>query len=210
MTTKITNYIEENSDIKNKDSLAEINYALQAIFNETFKLVFLVLLFLLMGKLNYFLFSISILFSTRIFLGGYHCNTTLQCLLFTAAFFFIVTLLGPSLPKLNIILYYVVALISIALVLFNAPFPNKKRPIKSKKRRLTFNIISTFLTILWAMFLLFYIKDFRYLNCGFLTITLELLQIIPIKKELCYEKIIQAKINNKYVRLISYISSWIY
>jgi len=192
MTTRITGYIEKNSDIKNKEKLEEINYALQAIFNETFKIIILILFFLTVGNLNYFLFSMAIVFSTRIFIGGYHCNTTLQCLFYSGIFFCITALLSPFLPNFNNYIYYAIAFVNVSLVLFYAPFPNKRRPIKSKKRRLNLNIISTFLTILWTCILLFYIKDAKYLNCGFLTILLEVIQIIPLKKEVhSYEKNIQ-------------------
>ena len=63
--SKITTYIEKNSDIKNTQRLEEINYALQAIFNETFKIIILVIAFLIVGKLNYLLFSMFILCSIR-------------------------------------------------------------------------------------------------------------------------------------------------
>lgn len=185
---EITSYIEKNSDIENTDALEKINYALQAILSETFKIIVLVIIFSILGKLNYFFFSLLILFSIRTFAGGYHCNTTLSCLLCSTIFFLFTSFMGPALPKLYILIYYIIGVLNIFIVIFNAPFPNKKRPIKNKKRRLILNIISTFLVILWTSILLFYIKDISYLNCGFLTITLEIFQVIPTRKEYCNEK----------------------
>lgn len=182
LTIKITNYIETNSDIKNEDRLAEINYALQVMFNEILKILILVMLFLALGRLGYFLFSLGILISIRTFSGGYHCNTTLKCLLVSALFFFITSYIGLELPKLSIYVYYLITLISIVIVVSNAPFPNKKRPMRSQKRRFTLKLISIFFTILWTSILLFFIKDSSYINCGFLTILLAIIQIIPIKK----------------------------
>ncbi|MBC2581542.1 hypothetical protein [Clostridium sp. DJ247] len=43
LANKITYYIETNSDIKSTDDLEKINYSLQAILNETFKIVVLTL-----------------------------------------------------------------------------------------------------------------------------------------------------------------------
>lgn len=191
LSNQITNYIKINSDIKNEDRLAEINYALQTIFNEIFKTVTLIIIFLLLDRLNYFLFSLCILISIRIFAGGYHSSTTLRCLLFSTLFFLITSWLGPTLPKLNIFIYYLISLLSIGIVILNAPFPNKKRPIKSKKRRFTLKIISIFFTVLWTSVLLFFIKDSSYLNCGFLTIILQVAQIIYIEKENYHEKTIK-------------------
>lgn len=188
LAIKITNHIETTSDIKNKDRLAEINYALQVIFNEILKILILVMLFLTLDRLSYFLFSLGILISIRTFAGGYHCNTTLNCLL-VSALFFLTTSYESYLPNLNIYIYYLITLISIGIVALNAPFPNKKRPIKSQKRRFTLKLISIFFTILWTSILLFFIKNSNYLNCGFLTITLALVQIISIRKDTNNEKI---------------------
>lgn len=183
LTYKITSYIEKNSDIKNTDDLEKINYSLQAIFNELFKTVVLLFLFLILGKVNYFLFSVMILFSIRIFSGGYHCNTTIKCLLCSTLLFLGTGLIAPILPKINIAIYYIAGLLSIFIVALKSPYPNKKRPIKNKKRRSTLKIISTFFTIFWVSILLFYIKDISYLNCGFITIILQVIQLIQMRKE---------------------------
>ncbi|MCY6355222.1 accessory gene regulator ArgB-like protein [Clostridium sp. ZS2-4] len=188
LSSKITGYIEKNSNIHDTDNLAKINYALQAVLGETFKIVILISLFLIIGRINYLLFSMAILFTTRIFLGGYHCNTTMSCLFASIIMFLITSLVGPLLPKLNILIYYLAAILSVLIVIFNAPFPNKYRPIKNQKRKQTLKYLSTFFTISWSIILLFYVKDTAYLNCGFLTIILEIIQVIPTRKENNYEK----------------------
>ncbi|MBM7872086.1 accessory gene regulator B [Clostridium pascui] len=180
---KMTSYIKKNSDIKNTDDLEKINYSLQAIFNELFKTAILLLLFLILGRVNYFLLSVMILFSIRIFSGGYHCNTTIKCLLWSTLLFLVTCLIGPILPKINISIYYIAGLLSIFIVALKSPYPNKKRPIKNKRRKCNLKIISTFFTIFWLYILLFYIKDISYLNCGFITIVLQVIQLIQIRKE---------------------------
>jgi accessory gene regulator B len=141
---KITCYIENNSDIKSKYDLEKIHYSLQAILNETFNIIVLTVLFLFLGKINYFLFSMTILFSIRIFSGGYRADTTIKCLLWTTLFFLITSLLAPMLPKLNIFIYSAISLFSIIIVYFRTPYPNTKRQIKNKKRRWYFKLISAF------------------------------------------------------------------
>lgn len=180
---KMTSYIKKNSDIKSTDDLEKINYSLQAIFNELFKTAILLFLFLVLGKVNYFLFSVMIFFSIRIFSGGYHSNTTIKCLLCSTLLFLVTCLIGPILPEINISIYYIAGLLSIFIVALKSPYPNKKRPIKNKKRRRTLKIISTFFTIFWVCILLFYIKDTTYLNCGFITIILQVIQLIQMRKE---------------------------
>jgi accessory gene regulator B len=182
LALKITSFIEKNSDIKNNDDLERINYSLQTILSETLKIVILIILFLVLGKINYFLFSMTILFSIRIFSGGYHSDTTLKCLLWSSLFFLITSLIGPLIPKSNILVYYIIALFSITVIFIRSPYPNRNRPIKIQKRRWYYKFISTFFMIFWITILLFSIKDSTYLNCGFLTILLQILQLTPKKK----------------------------
>ncbi len=182
LSYKLTSYIENNSDIKNNDDLEKINYSLQAILNETFKILVLTILFLLLGKINCFFFSMIILFSIRIFSGGYHADTTIKCLLWTTLFFLITSLIAPILPKLNILIYNTISLLSVMIIYIRTPYPNSKRPVKSKKRRWYFKLVSTFFVTLWITILLFFTNDIGYLNCGFITILLQILQLTPIKK----------------------------
>lgn len=188
LSNKITLYIKENSNIKADEDLEKITYALQAIIGETFKITVLICLFLTLGKINYFLFSIMILFTLRTFVGGYHCDTTLECLLYSTILFLITSLIGPMLPIFNILFYYSISALSILIVTIYAPFFNKKRPIKSKKRRWIIKLISIFVTIFWLSILLFYINSSPYLNCGFLTIILVVIQFLLTRKESNYEK----------------------
>jgi hypothetical protein len=49
LSDKITLYIKENSSIKTDDDLEKINYALQAVIGETFKITVVLGLFLVLG-----------------------------------------------------------------------------------------------------------------------------------------------------------------
>lgn len=188
LSSKITIYIKENSNINTDEDLEKINYALQAVIGETFKVAILISLFLMIGRVNYLLFSMMILFTLRTFVGGYHCNTTLKCLFCSTILFLITSLIGPILPKFNVLYYYIVSVFSILIVGIHAPFLNKKRPIKCKKRRWIIKLISIFVTIFWLSILLFYVNSSTYLNCGFLTIILEVIQFLLTRKEPDYEK----------------------
>lgn len=189
LTLQITNYIKENSNIENDDDLDRINYSLQAILGDMLKFIILNAMFLSLGKIHYFLFSILILFSTRIFLGGYHCRTFMNCLFSSLIIFIITSLIGPIIPKLNNYVYYAISVISILITIAYAPFPNIKRPIKDKKRRRILKLISVFSIIIWTSLLCFQINYIGYLNCGFLTIVLEIIQVIPtMKGRIKYEK----------------------
>ncbi|WP_446899771.1 accessory gene regulator B family protein [Clostridium sp. LBM24168] len=183
LADKITLYIKENSYIKDTDNIEKINYSVQVLVNETFKLIVLFILFTILGKLNYFLFSFMILFSTRTFSGGYHSSSTLMCLFWTTVFFLFTSIICPLIPVFNIGIYYILALVSITTFLLRSPCENKSRPTKNKKRIMYFKIISTCSTIFWMIVLLFFISNKSYLNCGFFTILIQLPQLVYLKRE---------------------------
>lgn len=116
LSNKITLYIKENSNIKTHEDLEKINYALQSVIGETFKITVLIVLFLILGKINYLLFSMMVLLTLRTFIGGYHCDTTLKCLLYSIILFLITSLIGPMLPALNVLFYYTISALSILIV----------------------------------------------------------------------------------------------
>jgi len=180
---KITEYIKHNSDIRNSDDVDKINYALQVILGELFKIIILILVFFILARLIYFLFSIAILISIRVFVGGYHCKTTLRCLLSSTFFFIITSWIVPSFSNVNTLVYYGISILSILIVILYAPFPNFKRPIKTKKRRYNLKLISIFSVLIWICILLFKVDNASYLNCGFSTILLEVLQIFLLGGE---------------------------
>lgn len=182
LSNKITLYIKENSNIKTDEDFGKIDYALQTVIGEALKIAVFISLFLILDKINYLLFSMMILFTLRTFVGGYHCDTTLKCLFYSTILFLITSLIGPMLPVFNLLFYYTISTLSILIVAIYAPFLNKKRPIKSKKRRWIIKLISIFVTIFWLSILLFYVNPSTYLNCGFLTIILVVIQFLLTKK----------------------------
>lgn len=181
---KLTYYIKNNSKFNKIDELEQIQYALTTILNEVFKILILIILFSVTGTLNYFLFSIMILLSIRPFSGGLHAKTLLGCLMWTTFLFVLTSIIAPLLPKLNPCIYYIVSLLTLAIVIVQAPYPNLKRPIKRKKRKLYLKMLAFSFSLFWIYILLFHINNPTYLNCGIATILLQSSQLIYIKKEI--------------------------
>lgn len=178
----LTNYIRSNSDFTNSDDLEKINYAIETILNEAFKIIILLILFSILGKLRYFNFSMIILLSIRIFSGGLHSKTFLGCLLWTTLFFTATSIVAPIIPKISIGIYYLISLFNLSVIITKSPYPNPYRPIKSKKRRQVLKILAVFFAMFWTIVLLFFTNDICYLNCGIFTILLQSLQLLYVKK----------------------------
>lgn len=181
LADKISLFIKDNTKFKSEDDVAKMKYSLQIIFGESFKLTVLLILFLIIGNLKYLLFSMGILFTTRPLIGGYHFKTVMGCLISSIIFFLITCIIGPIIPKLNILAYYIISIIIILIVFLKSPFPNRVRPIKNKKRKQTFKKKAIFFSTLWIIILLT-IKDKNYLNCGFLNLSMQVCQIFFIKE----------------------------
>ena len=183
LAVKFTGYIKNNSKFNKLEELEQIQYAITTILNETFKIVILITLFSVIGKLNYLLFSMIILLSLRLFGGGLHAKTSLSCLMWTILFFILTSIIAPLLPKLNQSIYYALGLLNLVVIIVRAPYPNPIRPIKKKKRKLHLKILAISFSIFWTYITLFYINNSSYLNCGISTILLQSSQLIYMKKE---------------------------
>lgn len=181
---KLTCYIENNSKFNKPQELEQIQYSLTTILNEVFKIIILIILFSVIGNLNYLLFSMIILLSIRLFSGGLHAKTLLGCLTWTTLFFTLTSIIAPLLPKLNPFTYYTLSLLNLVVILVQAPYPNEKRPIKKKKRKQYLKILAASFSIFWTYILLFKVYDSTYLNCGMATILLQSSQLIYIRKEI--------------------------
>lgn len=177
-------YIQSNSRFNKNEELEQIHYALVTILNEVFKIIILIILFSIIGNLNYLLFSMIVLLSIRLFSGGLHAKTLLGCLILTILFFTLTTIIAPLLPKLSPSTYYLLSLLSLSVIIIQAPYPNSKRPIKKKKRKLYLKTLAIFFSIFWIYILLCYITTSPYLNCGISTILLQSSQLLYTKKEL--------------------------
>jgi accessory gene regulator B len=181
---KLTQYIENNSKFNKIEELEQIQYALTTILNEFFKIIILIVLFSIIGNLNYLLFSMIILLSTRLFSGGLHAKTLLGCLMWTTLFFTLTSIIAPLLPKLSPSIYYILSLLNLAITIIKSPYPNLKRPIKNKKRKQYLKILAISFSMFWTYVLLFYINSSPFLNCGITTILLQSSQLIYTKREL--------------------------
>lgn len=180
MLQKLATYIckYETSD---KYAVIKVTYALKCIFNDIYKLIFLIILFFTLGKLNYFVFSLIILFSVRPFSGGIHFNTSLSCLAFTTCFFIITALISSYIPQLPRLIYIILMLISLSIIAIKSPVTTKKRPIISIKRFKILKCSAIFITISWGCFLLLYLRNIKFANCGLLTIFIQSLQLLKFK-----------------------------
>jgi accessory gene regulator B len=168
-------------DYNNAKDRARIQYGLSVILGEGFKIVFLIMFFNIINYQKYFYFSLLILISTRVFSGGVHLKGNLNCLLITTLIFICTSVLAPLVPRLSIVYYSLIGIVSFAIVLIRAPICSVRRPIKDNMKKLQYKFIAALSVALWTIILLF-LDNTQYVNCGFSTMLLQNVQLVLVKK----------------------------
>lgn len=180
LALKLTSFICTDAYNNVKDR-ARIQYGLSILLNEGFKIIFLILFFNIIHNEKYFYFSMLILLSTRVFAGGVHLKSTLNCLLVTTFLFIFTSVLAPLMPRLPAIYYPLVGIASFIIVLVRAPICSVRRPIKDSKKKLQYKFTAAFTVASWTIILLF-LQSTPYVNCGFSTILIQNIQLLLVKK----------------------------
>lgn len=195
-STFITKYLEKNNSSLTKTDLLKIQYTLEVILGDLSKFIIILLIFFSLNQIPLFLLSFAILNSTRPFMGGIHCKTYTSCFTVSLMYFIIIMLFSTLATRLNNGFYIVFFIISFIITLAYAPCRNEKRPVKNKATLKILSLISlTFWTILF-----FKLSNMQICNCIFLSILIQMVQIIIIN--------IKGVVSNAkiYKHFFSYIS----
>jgi accessory gene regulator B len=162
----------------NPKDRARIQYAIAVLISEGFKLIVLFTIFTILNCEKYFFFSLAIVTTVRTFSGGLHMNSALTCLLLTIPIFIFTSYLAPTFPLLNNVFYIGIAAFSFVIVFLKAPKSNAEKPIRNVEKRKQFKKIALFFTLVWCV-LCILIKNPAYINCGFFTLLVQNLQLLP-------------------------------
>lgn len=173
-------YAVYHRKIMSHKRLREMKYGMEVIFHELFKTLILLLIFTIMNKLNYFLFSLVILSTIRCFSGGLHFHTNLNCLLFSIIFFTAISYSPIYLPVEFLQYRYLVLALSIGVIGVISPIASFNRPIKSKRKLWKLKFTAVLFTVFWAYVLLFHIQEPAIISCGIITIVLQASQLIVV------------------------------
>lgn len=195
-STFITKYLEKNNSSLTKTDLLKIQYTLEVILGDLSKFIIILLMFFSLNQVPLFLLSFAILNSTRPFMGGTHCKTYISCLVVSLMYFIIIMLFSTLAPRLNNGFYIVFFIISFIITLAYAPCRNEKRPVKNKA---TLKIVSLISLTFWGI-LFFKLSNTQICNCIFLSILIQMIQVLIINIK---GVVLNAKI---YKHFFSYIS----
>lgn len=112
----------------------KMKYALKVMLNEGEKVLLLSIIFTMLGEGKIFLFSLLVILSLRITMGGMHRRTFWGCFFFSFGFFLLVIIMGryffiPNSVLVGLYIGYII------YILLRAPISSKARPSMTEATR---------------------------------------------------------------------------
>lgn len=175
------NIIRKNTNF-NKTKLAEIKYGLEGIYLTITKLIIMLILALILGIIKEYLVFLLIFTIMRSPSFGIHASKSWICLISSTISFIGLPLL-MRITTLNIHTKIIIGIISIVGITLFSPADTHKRPIVNKKRRRTYKLLSSLISITYII-LSMIIKDNYIANSFFYATILQNIIISPITYKL--------------------------
>lgn len=124
---KLTNYIGDYNGY-NEEMKSEIEYSLISIMFEIIKICIIIILFGLLGLIKESSLILLVMALTKPFMGGYHEDTQLKCLITTIIIITITISLSIN-TSFNIISLYLINSLSIFIIYHRAPIISENMPL---------------------------------------------------------------------------------
>lgn len=143
--------VEEN--YSDELTLIKVRYALEVLRNESMKFIILGIIFYLAGYLEAYFFSFVFLIPNRIFSGGLHMKTGVQCFFFSLCFFAVLIFLTPFISMDDRALMLMTAVAWLLIIIFS-PVASSQKPIVTVTKYYYCKMLSGIITALSLIFLL--------------------------------------------------------
>lgn len=141
ISARITTVIAEQLDDLSEQKLAEINYGIAVFIANSYKIILIFILAILLNVFKYFLIAFVSFGALRTFASGVHAKREWTCLPTSILIFFGAVYLGMNV-ELNIYISSIIFALCFAAVLRYAPADTEERPIASRKLRKKLKIMS--------------------------------------------------------------------
>lgn len=141
ISAKITKVIATELEDLSEEKLAEIDYGIAAFITNSYKMLFLFALAILLGIFKYFLIATISFGALRTFASGVHAKREWTCLPVSTSIFLGITYLGITLD-LNTYIISFIFVLCFGAILRYAPADTEERPIASRKLRKKLKIMS--------------------------------------------------------------------
>lgn len=147
VSAKITAIIAAQVDDLSEQQLTEINYGIAVFISNSYKIILIFILAILLNVFNHFLVAFVSFGALRTFASGVHAKHEWTCLSSSILIFFGIVHLGMNI-ELNIYVLSIIFAICFASLLRYAPADTEERPIANMKLRKKLKIMSCITIIL--------------------------------------------------------------
>ena len=177
ITNKLLNYIRKNTDY-DEIKLKEIEYGFMSIYLTFSKILVIVIISIILGIFREVILFMLFFNLLRTVAFGLHATKSWICLISSTLIFILIPLLCIYI-NINLYIKLIIGITGIIFIFKNAPADTKKKPIVSKKRRLTYKILSTILSIIYVICSILINNNFIS-NCLIFSLILENLLVSPL------------------------------
>ncbi len=181
---KITDQIVLNVPGITEEKAEQIDYGLYTAFSDVLKLLAVLLVALILGKLEYALVAVIVFAINKSYLGGIHAKTQIGCLIthFTIIFSCVYLSEVINIRYFNVILF----LVAIVLAVLYAPADLVSKPIITVKRKQELRIKGSI--VLLICFIATFFVPSVYSNIISLITLISTINVTPIMYKLTKNK----------------------
>ncbi|MBP3635510.1 MAG: accessory gene regulator B family protein [Bacilli bacterium] len=169
--------INNNEDLSKKE-IDKMRYGLEGLYLTITKLVLILAIAFIIGILKEVLLLLLIFNGIRLTSFGVHAKRSIDCLISSCLFFLIFPILCIKLT-IPILIKQIMFIPLVVLIGIFAPADTEKRPLKNKKKRMVYKIISIIISIIYMSLSLF-IKDNTLSNCFVFALIIQIIVMLPI------------------------------
>ena len=182
MKKKFVNYcmsiIETNNKNLSNKEIDKMRYGLEGLYLTITKITVVFIISLLLGTFKETLILLLLFNVIRYTAFGVHAKRSLDCFISSTIFF-----VGFPLICINVIIpnyiKYILFIPIILLIGIYAPSDTQKRPLKNKKKREIYKILSVIITVVYIILSLV-ITNNTISNCFLFALIIQVIVILPI------------------------------
>ena len=170
----ITDY---NKNLSTKE-IDTMRYGLEGLYLTITKLIIIFVISLILGIFKEVFLLILIFNGIRLTSFGVHAKRSIDCLISSILFFLIFPMLCIKLT-IPLLIKQIIFIPLVLLIGIFAPADTEKRPLKDKRKRKIYKILSIIISVIY-MTLSLIIKDNTLSNCFIFALIIQIIVMLPI------------------------------
>ena len=175
---KCMNIIKNNNPKLSKKELDKMRYGLEGLYLNITKVILVFIIAIILGIFKETIILLLIFNGIRMTSFGVHAKRSIDCLVSSMILFlgFPILCIHLTIP---IIIKYILFIPLVFLIGLLAPCDTEKRPLKDKKKRLVYKVLSIIISIIYMICAIF-IKDNTLSNCFIFALIIQIIVMLPI------------------------------